>query len=657
MYQQINGSRIKGSSGLNRIIKFCGNRNPNNLLNCVFSNSNSNFPINGRCFIGDVILVNYDVKLQIIDNTFNYVYNTKTDNNGNFSINVNFNINQLSELSIFYLTAFYDSIKLINIISKFSINNLIAINSITTLSSVYAFNKYLSNDCSLFTNGILNGSLYELNACLQMANNIAIYNGTYSNVITSNPNENETHIFKMLGNIENIFYGCVRESSNTILTNFLNYTDVSGVGINNMNTLLAIYNMCNYPSNNVNNIFNLSYDYIFNLNYLTVDVLPNSFIVAIKFNNSGNKNINLTFGGPGNMVFDKDDKIWFTNNVIQGTTGSSDYSIILEKNGLPFKLSPLDAGYVMGSGFGITINSTKTIITIGNFGWGGVYPTYPITNINYNGTIYPPNNYSGILEYVQGVIYDRNDNLWVCSNGNSRVALFYNNNPNLSTFYQLDSSLNPFHLAQDNLDDNIVVSCKTNLIKFSLNNNSINVVYNIPIITDGGNTDLLGLSLDNNDNVYVANSTGNAIVKVDTSGVIIKRITNSIFTPWSCYVYNNKLFVCNFGPTTIVNKYNYDYGNNGYYSVPCLNLDGDLISPENGYLIQSGGNPVLLSNGDNLFTDTQVKCFYPLMRQTSCRFDKFGYMWVTNNWKPPFIIDALNNPGGDGVFVMLGLQK
>ena len=133
------------------------------------------------------------------------------------------------------------------------------------------------------------------------------------------------------------------------------------------------------------------------------------------------------------MVFDKDDKIWFTNNVIQGTTGSSDYSIILEKNGLPFKLSPLDAGYVMGSGFGITINSTKTIITIGNFGWGGVYPTYPITNINYNGTIYPPNNYSGILEYVQGVIYDRNDNLWVCSNGNSRVALFYNNNPNLKS--------------------------------------------------------------------------------------------------------------------------------------------------------------------------------------------------------------------------------
>lgn len=652
MFQDINNSRKRGYSGLNRIMKYCDKNDTNNVLNCVFGknkNGINNIVINGNCFIGDVILVNYNVMLYIIDNDdFISVFTTKTDNRGNFSIIAN--INKISEDAIFYFSVFYMKIKLINIVSKSTItnNNVIAINSITTLSNIYAFNKYISNE------GVLTGSLYEYNSCLSMANNISTYNGCYSTIISSTPNANESHVFKMLGNIENIFYGCVRDRTSVIVNNFLTYTDSNNIGLANMTTFIGLYNMCNSLANNVSNIFNLSYSYIYNQNYLSDDVLPNSFIIAIKFNNSGNTDINFTFGGPGNMVIDKEDKIWFTNNVVQGTTYSSTIVIVLNKDGTPYNLSPIDVGYYMGSGFGITINSSKTIITIGNFGWGGIDPVYPITNITYNGNILPPNNYSNILQFVQGVIYDRNDNLWVCSYGNARIALFYNNNPNNYDYYQLDDNLKPFHIKQDNLDDDMVSSCTTNVIKFKIGVACIEIVFNTQI---EGVTKLLGLDLDYNDNIYVATSNYNSIIKINSYGELLQNIyNNSIFDPWSCIVYNNKLFVMNFGNSTITNKYN-SINTNGYYSLSCCDLSGNMICPDNGYLIQSGGDPVLLSNGNNLFQNTSVKCYYPLTRQTAGLFDKFGYLWVTNNWKSPFIIDSLYNPGGDGVLVMLGLSK
>lgn len=650
MYQQINNSRKRGYSGLNRIANYCNKTQPNNLLNCVFGENDNvikNMVINGKCFIGDVILLNYEVILYIIDNGAVSVHRTKTDNNGQFFITIN--INNISDYAIFYFNVFYMKINLINIVSKSTIanNSIIAINSITTISNIYAFNNYLSNE------GTLNGTIYEYNSCLTMANNISTYNGYYSNIISSSPNANETHIFRMLGNIENIFYGCVRDTTDVILNNFLTYTDINNIGLSNMNTFIGLYNMCNYPSNNVSNIFNLSYSYIYNQNYLSDDVLPNSFIIAIKFNNTGNTDINFTFGGPGNMVIDKEDKIWFTNNVVQGTIYSSNYVIILNKDGTPYKLSPIDVGYTMGSGFGITINSSKTIITIGNFGWGGVDPTYPITNITYKGVILPSSNYSDILNYVQGVVYDRNDNLWVCSYGNSRIALFYKNNPVNYDYYQLDTDLSPFDIIQDNLDDNIVCSCSSNVVKLKIGANGLEIVFNTQI---EGASKLLGLDLDSNDNIYIASSTYNSIIKLNSYGELLQNIyNNSIFTPWSCIVYNNKLFVANFENSNVTNKY--ANNNNGYFSFGCCDLSGNMISPDNGYLIQSGGDQVLLSNGDNLFDNTNIQCYYPLQRQTSFLFDQFGYLWLTNNWKPPFFIDVQINPGGDGVFVILGFSK
>jgi len=43
------------------------------------------------------------------------------------------------------------------------------------------------------------------------------------------------------------------------------------------------------------------------------------------------------------------------------------------------------------------------------------------------------------------------------------------------------------------------------------------------------------------------------------------------------------------------------------------------------------------------------------MRQTNAVIDQAGNVWTINNYKPNFDIDALSNPGGDGIIIFLGL--
>ena len=44
-----------------------------------------------------------------------------------------------------------------------------------------------------------------------------------------------------------------------------------------------------------------------------------------------------------------------------------------------------------------------------------------------------------------------------------------------------------------------------------------------------------------------------------------------------------------------------------------------------------------------------------MMRQTNALIDQAGNIWTINNWKPDFDIDALFNPGGDGIVIFVGL--
>jgi hypothetical protein len=65
---------------------------------------------------------------------------------------------------------------------------------------------------------------------------------------------------------------------------------------------------------------------------------------------------------------------------------------------------------------------------------------------------------------------------------------------------------------------------------------------------------------------------------------------------------------------------------------------------------------VLLSDGTPLSqTGFNQPAFTPLMRSVSAVPDRAGNLWVSNNWKPNFITNQLENPGGDGMVIFVGL--
>ena len=89
------------------------------------------------------------------------------------------------------------------------------------------------------------------------------------------------------------------------------------------------------------------------------------------------------------------------------------------------------------------------------------------------------------------------------------------------------------------------------------------------------------------------------------------------------------------------------------------------MTPPTGYTLPSGGDPVLLADGNPLYGPGAPPCTIPMTRTTGLNIDAAGNVWTTNNWKPDFTSDAIDdpwtggkgNPGGDGMLIWVGLAK
>ena len=145
--------------------------------------------------------------------------------------------------------------------------------------------------------------------------------------------------------------------------------------------------------------------------------IPNQWTLSIKTNDSGSKN--FLIGGPAYVVFDKNDRAWLNNNVIQGTPNSSAFCSVFNPDGTPWKKSPIFGGCLLGAAFGIATNNTGDRIYVGNFGWG---PTQcnpiegSISVITAKGKVEsPPNGFTNELNRVQGMAFESHGNLWMAS--------------------------------------------------------------------------------------------------------------------------------------------------------------------------------------------------------------------------------------------------
>lgn len=560
-----------------------------------------------------------------------------------------------------YATAASGKIELMTLISAGDKPDL-RINEMTTVASAYAMAQFLDGKR-------ITGKALPLKAAAAMFRNLtAPESGSVSDVLRRSPNADETNARRLMATLSNVLAGCVRPGASNNCEALFAATGRSKT------TLEAISVIARNPARNVRKIFSLAVkEAPFQPALLTSQGpdAPNhlmrldAFTVAVKVNrtSAGNRPETCPFGGPGNLVFDAKGYAWITNNVVQGTTGSADCFAVLKPDGSPADgkndtpKSPLSGGGVLGQGFGITRDPSGNIWA-GNFGWGGVNPNGSVSKFSPEGKpLSPKAGYVSTLNRVQGTASDRDGNIWMASYYGDAVQVFPAGRPFTSYPSYADSNTKPFHIVIDDAGAAYVSYTGTsNLSKLTYAPGGLQKVFTKPIGTDANPK---GIGLDTQGNVWATAGKESKIYAYDPNGNLIGAFSGGGITgPWGLSVdANDNVWVANFGPSKQLDlKYRLSRlcGVNTAHC-PDGMVTGDAISPEIGYTLPSGGDQVRLANGKPLYAPKKQPSYKPLMRATATHIDMAGNVWVTNNWKPSGLDDLIDNPGGDGMVIFVGL--
>lgn len=331
----------------------------------------------------------------------------------------------------------------------------------------------------------------------------------------------------------------------------------------------------------------------------------------------------------------------------------------------------------------------------------------------------PQNGHNKGLSRVQGLNFDDEGNLWITSWGSQEpfapadVIYPFKNKPSSIVVYRLNKLTNTldyenpivrhlgenrnpylatFDVARHPFNGCMYVSCAgtnekglSGLYKCKLNDNHIDITAIWNNDTDPANADefegLRQVNFDSSGNVYVGCiATGKSrVAKLNENLIYQTGYSDQINRPWSVTIDSaDNLFIGNFGAELLPN----DSGELPKYQDLPTGSTGVTVMKSNGqggfeapYLmtLPTGGKEVMLANGFPIYgvvksvevdengnsktKDIYYPCYTPLMRITSSTVDRAGNLWVMNNWKPSATIDLLENPGGDGVVIFVGVAN
>ena len=558
--------------------------------------------------------------------------------------------------SVFYVTADLGGGRVLAAVLGGSLSRRATINELTTVAFSYSMAQFLKN-------GVLAGDDFGLWIAAGMNNNLVEVNtGESSPVLLSSPNADETNALRSTRALANLTAACVRNGTTDCDTLF-DLATPSG-GLRPTDTVQALLDIARHPAHNVGEIYNQSK--VLEVYTPSLEYPPDAWTLAVKVNNSGNDD--FPFGGPGNLVFDYRGYAWITNNTIQGTTVSTDRSIVLKPDGSPSDgrhdtpLSPITGGGLLGPGFGIC-EDTHGLIWIGNFGWGGVNPTPSgsVSLFSLSGKpLSPKNGFQGGTFRVQGVVSDRANNIWLASFGNNRVVVYPRGNPLHSIIFQGITGFSPFGITMAHDGTAWVTNTDpvaSSIGRFELANGSL-----VRRFENFVGRELKGVVVDSVGNAWVSSGGDDTVYVFANDGRQIGAFGGGGMSgPWGLAVDgDDNIWVADFGPMQAGNVFagrlSALAGANPAARPLGLSM-GEAISPATGYTLPTAGSQVLLHNGDPLYGPGAAPSFIPMMRTTGIAIDRAGNVWTVNNWKPDFNIDVASNPGGDGIVIFVGLAK
>jgi hypothetical protein len=486
-------------------------------------------------------------------------------------------------------------------------------------------------------------------------------------VLLASPNADETNSLRLTRSLANLLAASV--TSRGVAASFLALTKPSR-GPVPQSTAQALANLARDPAQNAEQIYRLTtraqaYD-------PPLARTPDAWTVVVKVNDSGDDDPDALVGGPGNLVFDDRGYAWVTNNVVQGDTISSTEVVVLQPNGKPSDgtngtpLSPLTGSGILGTGFGVTIDATGTI-WYGNFGWGGkaYYPDpgASISRFSLAGAPLSGSGEGGGVDRAQGMATDADGNVWVASYGNDSVFVFpggdVTHGVSLTQYFgsqPFDVAIAPDGAAWVSLSGGLLGGYPSSVARFTFESG----ILRRDILRPLGSA-LKGLAVDSKGNVWVASLGEDAVYRLRPDGRVFGQFAGGgILGPWDVTIDgDDNVWVSNFGQISVTNIFPHGrlskLCGSERSACPPGKKTGDAISPETGYPTPSAGSQVLLHNGEPLYGAGAPPSFAPMTRQTSSVIDQAGNIWTINNYKADFTVDAVANPGGDGILIYVGL--
>ena len=552
-----------------------------------------------------------------------------------------------------------------------SLPHFVTINELTTVAGAYA-------GAQLIHDGVLQGGLLPIQIAAGMnANLVDVSTGTHSSVILEGPNADQTNTLRSTRNLANLLAGCVNDPTGNCPRLFELTTPINGPAPTN--TIEALLNLARRPAHNVAEIYQQSQ--IVEPYQPTLDSQPDAWTLAVKVNDTGSPD--FPWGGSANTVFDNKGYAWINNNTVQCTTQSTNNIVVLKPDGSPSDgtngtpKSPIIGGGILGTGFGIARNPSDGHIWVGNFGWGGLFPG-PAPGGNGNGSVSEllpdgtpvsgPNGHDGGTNRVQGLIVDPSGNIWTANVGNNKIVVFLDGDPTRTVEAPLECHPFGFAFAPDGTVwattagrglPTIGDPCTTptSVTHWRLTDNDTLELLSTTVL----GADLKGLDIDSEGFVWVSSGGDSKVYRLDPSGNIVGTFQDGgILGPWDVRIdARDNVWVANFGlqvgpPNNIYDKARISVlaGPNSPSGLPV----GAPLSPPTGFTLPSAGEPVRLSDGTRLDeSGFNQPTFTPLMRQVSIVPDRAGNVWVSNNWKPNYTTNLVENPGGDGMVIFIGL--
>lgn len=559
--------------------------------------------------------------------------------------------------SIFYVTADVgDGVILMTMIGP-DLSYDIVINELTTVAAVWCAAQFLDN-------GQISGDSFGLGIAAGMNRNlVSITRGESSGVLTASPNGDETNALRATRSLANLLASCVRDPEFARHIVFDLATPPGGT--RPTDTISALHNIVRFPANQVGGLYAQSMAFDVYPRHLFCE--PDSWTIAVKVNDSGSTQV--LFGGPANLKFDKNGRAWITNNVVQGSGQSSEYSIVLGPDGRPGvdangkRITPFSGGGLIGSGFGIDIDKSGNV-WIGNFGWGGeAYwpsPSGSVSKFSSDAVAISPDDtgYQEGIYRVQGTVVDPSGNVWLAGYQSHSVACYLGGDHCSVLTYTGDSDFDAFGIAIAQDGSAWVTNsnpAKGGMINLQIGSTSLQLRSTIQI----GRT-VKGIVIDQKGHIWIASGGDDTVYAYESDGTPIGAFNRGgVAGPWGiCVDGADNVWVGNFGPlrrgSIFTGRLTQLAGANDDTRPEGLET-GDPMTPPSGYTLPSAGSQVLLGNEEPLYGPEGPPCFIPMTRTTGVAVDAAGNVWTCNNWKPNFDTDVQSNPGGDGMIIWIGL--